>query len=165
MRKQWPLIVAGAALATILTAACGVTVSGTFAEAGDEHLVHESGAVHATEHPSTPPGADGSIEIIGNAAAGGSGVSIQEAIEAARSVPVLVNGLILRDAEGTLWLCERIADISPPDCASPKLVILNFPTEPDPFDPAVAETVGATTRDGITWLEGHQIFGVVHPPR
>jgi hypothetical protein len=151
-------------LAATLLAACGVTVSGTFGDVGDEHPVHETGEANSSSHPSTPPGADGSIELVSDFVAGGSGVSIAEAIEVAGSHPVLVNGLLLRDADGAIWFCTRRADASPPDCAAPKLIVLDFPTEPDLFDPAVAEAVGATTRDGITWLEGHQLYGIVHPP-
>ena len=96
--------------------------------------------------------------------AGGSGVSIAAANEVAGTQPVLVNGLLLRDADGATWFCTRLADASPPDCAAPKLLVLDLPTEPDLFDPDVAEAVGATTRDGVTWLEGHQLDGIIHPP-
>jgi len=163
MRTRTRIFPAGAVVAATLMAACGVTVSETFGEVG-EHLGHETGAAQSSGHPSTPPGAEGSIELISDFVAGGSGVSIDEAIEVASTQPVLVNGIVLRDADGTIWFCTRLAAGSPPDCATPKLLVLNFPTEPDLFDPAVAETVGATTRDGITWLEGHQLFGIVHPP-
>ena len=155
-----------AVLLLVVLAACGGTVSETFAGVGDEHVGHESGApLPSGGHPSTPPGADGSIELVNEFTAGGSGVSIQQAIAVSGMRPVLVNGVLLRDAGGTIWFCPGLTDTSPPDCAAPKLLVLDFPTEPDLFDPAVAETVGATTRDGITWLEGHQLFGIVHPPR
>ena len=163
MRIPRPLAaLATAALLIPLLAACGgVVVSGTFGEVGDEHAVHGSAAVH----PSTPPGADGSIELVTDFAAGGSGVSVAEAIDVLSTQPVLVSGTVLRDAEGTIWVCDNVFLGSPPRCTSPVLLVLNFPTQPDIFDPAIAETVGATTADGVTWLDGHQLFGVVHPPR
>lgn len=149
-------------LLILLLAACSpVVVSETFGEVGDEHgAAHGSGEIH----PSTPPGAGGSIELVSDFVAGGDGITVGEAIDVASSHPVLVDGIVLRDADGTIWYCDRLVDDSPPRCSDPQLLVLDFPTDPDLFDPAVAETVGATTRDGITWLEGHQLYGIVHPP-
>ena len=153
--------VAAVLLIPLLAACGGVVVSGTFAEVGDEHAVHGS----ANVHPSVPPGADGSIELVSDFVAGGDGITVGEAIDVASSHPVLVDGIVLRDADGTIWYCDRLVDDSPPRCSDPQLLVLNFPTDPDLFDPAMAETVGATMRDGITWFEGHQLYGIVHPRR
>ena len=144
-------------------AACGpVVVSETSAEVDGGH--GSGHAASAGPHPSTPPGADGSIELVKEFATAGDGISVGDALDVARGFPVLVDGIVLRDADGAIWYCDRIVDGSPPRCSDPQLLVLNFPTELDLFDPAMAETVGATTRDGITWLEGHQLFGIVHPP-
>ena len=152
--------VAAVLLIPLVVACSPVVVSETFVEVGDEH---GSGHESAEVHPSTPPGADGSIELVSEFVGGGDGISVGEAIDVASSHPVLVDGIVLRDTEGTIWYCDRLVDDSPPRCSDPQLLVLNFPTDPDLFDPAVAETVGATTRDGITWFEGHQLFGIVHP--
>ena len=142
-------------------AACSpVVVSETFGDVGDEH---GSGHGSAEVHPSTPPGAGGSIELVSDFVAGGDGISVAEAIDVASSHPVLVDGILLRDTDGEIWYCDRLVDAGPPGCSDPQLLVLNFPTDPDLFDPAMAETVGATTRDGITWFEGHQLHGIVHP--
>ena len=146
-------------LAALLAACGGGGVSETFGEVGDEHAIHGSAAAH----PSTPPGADGSIELETDFATAGGGVTVAQALEAASGYPVLLDGVVLRDADGAIWFCERLIDESPPLCSAPRLFVLNFPTAPDLFDPAVADTVGATTVDGITWLDGHQLFGIVHP--
>ena len=145
----------------LLSACSPVVVSETLEEVPSGH-----GAGHALStgpHPSTPPGASGSIELVNEFATAGDGVSVGDALDVASGFPVLVDGIVLRDTDGTIWSCDRLVADSPPRCSDPQIVVLNFPTEPDVFDPAVAESVGATTRDGITWLEGHQLFGIVHP--
>lgn len=153
---------AAAVLMIPLLAACSpVIVSETFGEVGGSH-----GAGHAPSagpHPSTPPGAGGSIELVSEFVTAGDGISVGDALNVASSHPVLVDGIVLRDADGAVWSCDRLVDTSPPRCSDPRLIVLNFPTEPDVFDPAVAESVGATTRDGMTWLERHQLYGIVHP--
>jgi hypothetical protein len=157
MRTCASTLLAGCAL---LLAACGPTVSGTFGEVGGEHLGHQSAAAHPMTHPSTPPGADGSIELVTEFVAGGTGISVEDAIEAASARPVLIDGILLRDADGMTWFCEALLDGSALECSTPKLFVLNLPTDPDPFEPGVA---GAETRDGVSWIEGHQLFGIVHP--
>jgi hypothetical protein len=151
---------AAALLIPLLSGCAGTIVSETFTTVGDEH---GAGHTSATAHPSVPPGAGGSIELVSEFFGGGDGISVGEALDVASSAPVLVDGIVLRDADGTIWYCDRLLDDSPPRCSDPQLLVLNFPTDPDLFDPAMAETVGATTRDGITWLGGHQLYGVVHP--
>jgi len=157
------LAAAAIALAIPLLAACGTTVSVTFGEVGDEHSAHEAADPHASGHPSTPPGADGSIELVSDFVAGGGGVTVAQAIDVLSRQPVLVSGNLLRDADGTIWVCDNVFLGSPPRCVSPRLAVLNFPNDAGVFDPALAETFGATTRDGITWLDDHQLFGIVHP--
>jgi hypothetical protein len=152
---------AAAPLLLPLLVACGpVVVSETFGEVGNEH---DAGHGSASAHPSTPPGAGGSIELVSDFVAGGDGISVGDALDVASSHPVLVDGIVLRDTDGAIWYCDRLVDNSPPRCSDPRLLVLNFPTDEDLFDAAVAKMVGATTRDGITWLEGHQLYGIVHP--
>jgi len=148
-------------LIPLLSACAGTIVSETFTTVGDEHGAGHSSAM---VHPSVPPGAGGSIELVSDFVGGGDGISVGEALDVASSHPVLVDGIVLRDEDGTIWYCDRLVDDSPPRCSDPQLLVLNFPTDPDLFDPAMAETVGATMRDGITWFEGHQLYGIVHPP-
>jgi len=156
--------VAAVLLLPLLAGCSPVVVSETFGDVGDEHEVHGSGAAEpAGSHPAVPEDGDGSIELEPDFATAGGGISIADALEVASGYPVLLDGILLRDEDGANWFCERIVEAMPPECSAPKLFVLNFPAEPDLFDPAVAQTVGATTRDGITWLDGHQLFGIVHP--
>jgi len=158
----------GAIVAVVAVSACAgpsrqlVT---TAPPESDGHAGHEvagsSGA--ATPHPSVPAGADGSIVLENDFAIGGSGVSIGEALGVASSTAVLVRGVLLRDADGDIWLCDAVHGGTPPACASPRLWVSGFPDDEAVFDPANAADVGARTEGGMTWVENQFLFGVVHP--
>jgi hypothetical protein len=121
------------------------------------------GGASGTPHPSAPSGADGSIELENEFAAGGSGLSVAEALESAVSQPVLVNGFLVRDADGGIWFCDELGDVEPPACGHPALWVTNFPADEAVFEPENARAVGAQTEGGVTWISNQQLFGVVHP--
>ena len=90
--------------------------------------------------------------------------SVAEALEAASSQPILVNGVLLRDAEGGIWFCERLDDADgPPACGHPTLWVTNFPPDGTIFEPENARGAGSQTDGGVTWIPNQQLFGVVHP--
>ena len=94
---------------------------------------------------------------------GGTGVRTAEALEAASSQPVLVTGILLRDADGGTWFCDALDDSDPPTCASPRLWVTNFPADEAVFAPENAESTGAQAAGDVTWVPEQQLYGVVHP--
>ena len=157
-RQFLPLAVA------LLLSACGATATPSPSPSAEAHGGHDAGAGGSgTPHPSVPEGADGSIELVSDFAFGGSGVSVAEALEVASTEPVLVTGILLRDPDDAIWFCDALdGDADPPACGAPRLQVANL-TEDAVFDPANADSSGARTEGGVTWVPEHQLFGVVHP--
>jgi hypothetical protein len=162
----------------IITAACSTspppsaephavhtTGASPSASAGETHAGHTAGdsGASGTPHPSVPGGADGTIVLPDELAMGGAGVSVAEALDAASSHPVLVNGILLRDADAGIWFCEELGDDEPPACGHPTLWVTNFPSDESIFDPENARGTGSQTEGGVTWIPNQQLYGVVHP--
>ena len=135
------------------------------ASAGEPHAGHSAGdsGASGTPHPSAPEGADGTIVLADELAMGGAGVSVAEALDVASSQPVLVNGVLLRDAEGAIWFCTVLGDGEPPACGHPTLSVTNFPADESVFEPENARGTGSQTEGGVTWIPNQQLYGVVHP--
>ena len=161
MRRAFALLIA-----TIALAGCGGTiVSETFGEIGT--------ALPAPTDPSSPSVSasasaaaanEATIVLEGGAVADGPGETIANAIARASTEPTLVNGALLLDTDGTIWLCDSVDEsASPPECGEPRLMVANFPEGASDFDMESAELTGAQEADGVIWLEGHQLFGVVQP--
>jgi hypothetical protein len=169
---------AGVLVIAVLTAACGTssppsaeshaghTPSGSpTASAGEPHTGHTAGdsGASGTPHPSAPEGADGTIVLADELAMGGTGVSVAEALDIASSQPVLVNGILLRDADGAIWFCRALDVGEPPACGHPTLSVANFPADESVFAPENARGTGSQTEGGVTWIPNQQLYGVVHP--
>jgi hypothetical protein len=90
--------------------------------------------------------------------ADGPGESISDALANAGIGPQLVNGILLRAVDGTVWLCEALLTSSPPQCAEPRLLVENRAQE----DQAFVNEEGLHEADGIRWVEHVQLFGTVH---
>jgi hypothetical protein len=89
-------------------------------------------------------------------AADGRGLSVSEAIAGAPMEQVLVNGWLLIDGFGRIWLCETISDSSPPRFDAARLLVENYP---DSSSPDFLEV------DGVRWIpDPVQIFGNVSVP-
>jgi hypothetical protein len=120
--------------------------------------------------PSTAPSASESAAAAGTitlpddgAAVDGPGISITEALETAGPEPLLVNGILLQDADGNLWFCASLSDASPPACDGTYLQVENYPEDAPDLDPENADVTGLQEADGVVWLEDHQLYGVVEP--
>jgi hypothetical protein len=123
-----------------------------------------SGSASAVSSPTrttSDPGAGSAATItlgaFGNA--DGPGGSISEALANAGVGPQLVNGILLRGVDGTVWLCEALATSSPPDCAQPRLLVVNWLQEDQTF----VNGEGLHEIDGVRWVEHAQLYGVVRP--
>jgi hypothetical protein len=148
MHRRWALIV------MLALAACSPSASAS-PSPSDEVSSTAPTASQAAELPS------GSISVEG-AAVDGPGVSVTEALESAGEEPMLVNGTLLQDAEGTIWLCESLSDASPPACAVAQLTVENWDSD-ETFDPANADVTGLQMDGDVAWIEDQQVYGVVTP--
>lgn len=151
MHRRWALIV------FVALTACQSSASESPASS-DEAPSASAPASSAAE------GATGTITLPDEGAAvDGPGLSIPEALEAAAAEPLLVNGILLQDAAGMIWLCESVSDGSPRACADSWLQVENWPDDVATFDPENAETTGLQEEDGVAWIEDYQLYGTVAP--
>ena len=70
-----------------------------------------------------------------------------------------MNGILLREVDGAVWLCEVLLTSSPPQCAEPRLLVESQAQEDQTF----VNDEGLHEADGVRWLENVQLFGVVRP--
>ena len=87
----------------------------------------------------------------------GPGNSVSEAIANAGVGLQLVNGIALKEADGTVWLCEALLASSPPDCAEPRLLVQNLL----PDDQTFVSGTGLHIAGGVRWADGIQLYGSV----
>jgi hypothetical protein len=150
MHRRWALI------AVLALAACSPSAS----ESADP----SEGAPSLAPSASEAAAAAGTITLPDDGAAvDGPGISITEALETAGPEPLLVNGILLQDADGNLWFCESLSDASPPACDGTYLSVENYPDDAPDLDPENADVTGLQEADGVVWLEDHQLYGVVEP--
>jgi hypothetical protein len=131
-------------------------VLGACAAGGADAPTSDDGT--ATPNPSASaaprgPDADGVLVISSGAVASGPGITIPEALSGqAGDQPVLVNGALFIDPDGTVRLCDAMMESFPPQCGGASLVVegLDLSGIPDLED-----------ANGIRWAEAVQLFGTV----
>lgn len=143
-------------IAALVLAACGEVVSTTFTEVGASIDV-------ATPSASPDKQRDATLTIVNAGAVDGPGVTISQALANADGEPNLVNGTVLMDLDGTIWLCESLAETSPPSCGEPRLRIVNYPQGTADWDESAVADLGLQEDGGVLWREGAQYFGIVQP--
>ena len=160
MRSAFPALVLAA-----LLGACAGSAATPRTPTDEGHGAHaDASGAAATPHPSVPAGANGSIDLVTEFAFGGGGVRTAQALAALSSQPVLLTGVLVRDADGGIWFCDELDPAAtPPTCVSPRLWVLDFPADGAVFDPANASSTGMRTEGDVTWVPNQQLFGVVHP--
>jgi hypothetical protein len=133
------------ALVTLIAlAGCNLAGPDTPTEPGDSPAPEPSAAADAVLVIARP-----------GAAVDGPGISVPEAIASAGDVgDVLVNGNLFVDPDGTVLLCDAIAESFPPQCGGARLDVRGLDLE------AVAQLQEA---NGVRWAEGIQLFGRVEP--
>jgi hypothetical protein len=72
--------------------------------------------------------------------------------------PLLVDGAVFIEPDGSAWLCERLTGDSPPSCDGASLRFENA----DLYAPSL-EANGVQELDGFRWLDGVTIPGEVMP--
>ncbi|HSL64709.1 MAG TPA: hypothetical protein VK874_08630 [Gaiellaceae bacterium] len=85
------------------------------------------------------------------ASAVGPGLTVAEAIESDLEGPLLVRGALV-ELDGTLRLCDALAESYPPQCGGASLVV-------DGYDIAAAD--GMQQASGVRWAEGAKLLGEV----
>ena len=157
LRRNAPILL----LATLALAlgACGTTVSETFSEVGDSV---DSPSVAASPSAAAEDAATLTIVDLGGPI-DGPAVSLSEALENNTGNEQIIGGILLMDLDGVIWLCEELADTSPPSCGEPRLRVLNYPEGGAEWDPELGEAVGLQEEDGVLWLPDTRNYGVIEP--
>jgi hypothetical protein len=97
----------------------------------------------------------GTITLIAEVGSG-PGVSVSEAIADAPTERVLVNGWLLIDGFGNVWLCEALLESIPPRFGGARLRVEGYPD---------ATSADFQEADGVRWLpDSIQLFGSVSVP-
>ena len=115
------------------------------------------------EPTATPATSDGTVTIVSGATVSGPGGSIADALAAALDQPYLVNGVLLKDLDGTIWLCDSLTDTTPVACDGLVLEVLEYPTGGAEWDLENAELTGLKESGGALYFEFNQLFGIVKP--
>jgi hypothetical protein len=104
--------------------------------------------------PSTTPGGEAPVLVIADSSAvDGPGITVAEALtHGPTDDMVLVNGSLFIDADGTVVLCEAIAESFPPQCGGERIEVSGL----DPG--SVADLQEA---DGVQWADSITLFGSV----
>jgi hypothetical protein len=103
--------------------------------------------------PTTEPGDEWTLVVADDAAVDGPGISVAEALtHGPTDDMVLVTGALFIDADGTVQLCDAIAESFPPQCGGERLAVTGL----DPAD--VPDLQDA---NGVRWAEGVTLFGSV----
>jgi len=159
------------AIVAIVLAACGATgTQDASAEASASASASAAPSIEPSEEPSEAPSAapsdtsdTGTLTMVDGVSAGGPGISVAEAIAADTGEPTIVNGILLMDTQGTIWLCDAFAGGGIPSCGEPSLRVLGYPEATSDWDMAHAAMTGLQEAEGIRWFDEGQIFGVIEP--
>ena len=114
-----------------------------------------AGTVGDSDDPTSEPppkgNADGILQIEPGTASG-PGISIDEALGQAGIGPLLINGALFVDPDGTVLLCSAIAESFPPQCGGSRLLVRGL-------DPASVPDLQEA--NGVRWAEQVQLLGTV----
>ena len=69
-------------------------------------------------------------------------------------IPILVDGHVLIEPDGSVWYCKTLTESEPPQCGGQRLEFDGV----DLMDPATFEEL-----DGVRWSEQVQLLGEVRP--
>ena len=152
----------------IVLAACGTTTGAPVSPAPSPSQP-ASPSVEPSVTPSVEPSAPaveardvaGTITVA-EMAFSGPGGTIQEALDngpTGDEVPTLVNGVLFRDTDGTIYLASSVSDTAAPTFEGPMLEVLNVENDGDSWDMANAELLGLEEANGIVFNQNAQVLG------
>ena len=153
---------------TTLLAACGTATAAPASQAPDPTQpavpsVQPSQA--PAETPVEAPAVEerevaGTFTVADGAAFSGPGNTIQQTLQIGPAVhPALVNGVLFRDTDGTIYLATSVSDTSAPVFDGPMLEVLNLDNHGPSWDMANAELLGLEEANGIVFNPNAQILG------
>ena len=159
----------------IVLAACGTTIGAPASPAPSPSEPAapsvEPSVAPSVEPSQSPAPADVEREVAGTItvaemAFSGPGASIQEALDTAYSgeYPSLVNGVLFRDADGTVYLATSVSDTTVPAFDAPLLEVLNTPNDGPSWDMANAELLLLEEANGIIFRQASQVLGYLGTP-
>jgi hypothetical protein len=172
-RQRWIVLIT---LFGALTAACGAGATGITPSAASSatpaavaspapsptaSATPTNAPSPASSAPTTSGQADATLTLGNFGNADGPGLSVNDAIAKSGVEPLLVNGILLKAADGTIWLCPALATSATPRCAEPRLLVKNWLQLPD--DQTFVSGEGLHEAAGVRWIERMQLFGVVRP--
>ena len=161
-------LLAASALAIVL-AACGTAAATPPETASPPPASPTPAPSEAPETPESPeapeapeaPEVVGTITVTGGAAVMGPGGSISDAIASGITDPMLVNGVLYMDTDGSIYLADSLTDASVPTFGGVRLEVVDYPTGGAEWDIANADVTGLQEANGVLFFEDHQLYGVV----
>jgi hypothetical protein len=159
MRRFAPILV------IVLSGCAPTVVEETFTDVGeplDTPSPSESAVTTPSGDAATPESAGTFTFVDVGGPVDGPGISVAEALDAPAGQEMIVNAIILQDRNGDLWMCDSLAEGSPPACGEPALRVDGYPGGLE-FDPETAELLGMHEEDGVIWIEAAntQNYGTV----
>lgn len=170
-------ILALSVLAIILVA-CGTNAGSSPSEApspSQPATPSVEPSAEPTEEPTAEPSATpeaverdvaGTITVA-EMAFSGPGATIQEALDngpTGNDLPALVNGVIFRDLDGTIYLASSISDTSAPTFEGPMLEVLNMDSDGPSWDIENADLNGLEEANEILFRQNAQVLGFLEIP-
>jgi hypothetical protein len=153
----------------VVLAACSTTAGAPTSEAP---LPSQPAApsVEPSVEPSVAPSeapSDEEREVAGTItlaemAFSGPGGTIAEALahgDDDGGLPSLVNGVIFRDTDGTIYIATSVSDLDAPTFDGPMLEVLNMDNDGPSWDMAYAEDIGLQEANGIAFRQNAQVLG------
>jgi hypothetical protein len=158
----------GLTILVIVLAACG-TATGTPSSEAPTPSQPASPSADPSVEPSEAPVEREIAGIITQAemAFSGPGGTIAEALAngpTGDEVPTLVNGVLFRDTDGTIYLATSVSDVSGPIFDAPMLKVLNTQNDGPSWDMANADDLGLQEANGIVFREDAQVLGFLELP-
>jgi hypothetical protein len=152
---------------TIVLAACGTATAAPASQAPDPTqpavpsvAPSEAPAETPVEAPDEEREVVGTITVAEGMAFSGPGGTIEDTVRIGPSIhPALVNGVLFRDTDGTVYLATSVSDVSAPTFDGPMLEVLNTEDTGFSWDMANAELLGLEEANGIVFKQNAQILG------
>ena len=155
---------------TALLVACGTNAGAPASQAPDP-TQPASPSVAPSQAPSAPVAeerqVDGTITLAEGMAFSGPGATIEEALAMGPTegdLSNLVNGVLFRDLDGSIYLATAISDTDAPTFDGPMLRVVGMDNTGESWDMANAELLGLEEANGIVFHPEHQVLGFITIP-